>query len=93
VSQAGDRLLADSLQGDGVVAVLGPGTLVVKVGGRALEAGVDAGTLVKEAADITGGRGGGRPELGRGKVGDPAKREAAVSLLRSAIASAMGNAA
>src|SRR6202035_840295 len=93
VAQAGDRLLADSLQGDGVVAVLGTGTLVVKVGGRALEAGVDAGTLVKEAADITGGRGGGRRELGRGKVGDPAKREAAVSLLRSAITSAMGNAA
>jgi alanyl-tRNA synthetase len=93
VALAGDRLLAESLQGDGVVAVLGTGTLVVKVGGRALEAGVDAGTLVKEAADITGGRGGGRPELGRGKVGDPAKREAAVSQLRSAIATAMGNAA
>jgi alanyl-tRNA synthetase len=93
VALAGDRLLAESLQGDGVVAVLGTGTLVVKVGGRALEAGVDAGTLVKEAADITGGRGGGRPELGRGKVGDPAKREAAVSQLRLAIATAMGNAA
>ncbi|MEA2637471.1 MAG: alanyl-tRNA synthetase, partial [Chloroflexota bacterium] len=93
VALAGDRLLAESLQGDGVVAVLGPGTLVVKVGGRALEAGVDAGSLVKEAADITGGRGGGRPELGRGKVGDPSKREAALSQLRSAIAIAMGHAA
>ncbi|MGA7989699.1 MAG: alanine--tRNA ligase, partial [Candidatus Dormiibacterota bacterium] len=47
VAQAGDRLLADRLQGEGVVAVLGPATLVVKVGGRALQAGVDAGTLVK----------------------------------------------
>jgi alanyl-tRNA synthetase len=93
VAQASDRLLAERLQGDGVVAVLGPATLVIKVGGRALEAGVDAGTLVKGAADITGGKGGGRPELGRGKVGDPAKREAAVSLLRAAIAEAMGNAA
>ena len=93
VSQAGDRLLADRLQGDGVAAVLGPATLVVKVGGRALEAGLHAGTLVTGAAEITGGKGGGRPDLGRGKVGDPAKREAAVSLLRAAITETMGHAA
>ncbi|MHB8489834.1 MAG: alanine--tRNA ligase [Candidatus Dormibacteria bacterium] len=93
VSEAGDRLLADRLHGDGVAAVLGPATLVVKVGGRALEAGVHAGTLVTNAAQITGGKGGGRPDLGRGKVGDPAKREAAVSLLRDAITQAMGHAA
>jgi alanyl-tRNA synthetase len=93
IAQAGDRLLADSLQGDGVVAVLGPETLVIKVGGRALVAGIDAGTLVKGAADVTGGKGGGRPELGRGKIGDPAKREAAVSQLRTAIAEVMGSAA
>ncbi|HEY6468517.1 MAG TPA: alanine--tRNA ligase [Candidatus Dormibacteraeota bacterium] len=92
IAQAGDRLLADSLQGDGVVAVLGPETLVIKVGGRALLAGVNAGSLVKGAADATGGKGGGRPELGRGKIGDPAKREAAVSLLRTAIAEVMGSA-
>jgi alanyl-tRNA synthetase len=93
VSQAGDRLLADRLHGDGVAAVLGPATLVIKVGGRALEAGIHAGTLVTSAAQITGGRGGGRPDLGRGKVGDPAKREAAVSLLRDAITESMGHAA
>ena len=93
VSEVGDRLLADRLHGDGVAAVLGPATLVVKVGGRALEAGVHAGTLVTSAAQITGGKGGGRPDLGRGKVGDPAKREAAVSLLRDAITQAMGHAA
>jgi alanyl-tRNA synthetase len=93
IAQASDRLLADNLQGDGVVAVLGPETLVIKVGGRALDAGIDAGTLVKGAADVTGGKGGGRPELGRGKIGDPAKREAAVSQLRSAIAEVMGSAA
>jgi alanyl-tRNA synthetase len=93
IAQAGDRLLADSLHGDGVVAVLGPDTLVIKVGGRALEAGIDAGTLVKGAADATGGKGGGRPELGRGKIGDPTKREAALSLLRTAIADVMGSAA
>ena len=93
VARVGDQLLADRLQGDGVIAVLGRDTLVVKVGGRALAAGLDAGTLVKGAADVTGGRGGGRAELGRGKVGDPGKREAAVSLLRSAIVAAMGNAA
>jgi alanyl-tRNA synthetase len=93
IAQAGDRLLADRLQGDGVVAVLGPTTLIIKVGGRALAAGVDAGTLVKSAAGATGGKGGGRAELGRGKVGDPTKRDAALSLLRSAIAEAMGSAA
>jgi alanyl-tRNA synthetase len=93
VSQAGDSLLADRLQGNGVVAVLGPATLVVKVGGRALEAGVHAGTLVTSAAAVTGGKGGGRPDLGRGKVGDPSKREEAVSLLRDAIIETMGHAA
>ena len=93
VSQAGDRLLADRLHGDGVAAVLGPTTLVIKVGGRALEAGIHAGTLVTGAAQITGGKGGGRPDLGRGKVGDPAKREAALSLLRDAITESMGHAA
>ena len=91
--QAGDRLLADQLQGDGVAAVLGPATLVIKVGGRALDAGVHAGTLVTSAAAVTGGRGGGRPDLGRGKVGDPSKRDAAVSLLRDAIAESTGHAA
>jgi alanyl-tRNA synthetase len=93
VSQAGDELLADRLQGDGVAAVLGPATLVVKVGGRALDAGIHAGTLVTSAAAITGGKGGGRPDLGRGKVGDPTKREAAVSALRDAITATMGHAA
>jgi alanyl-tRNA synthetase len=93
VSQAGDHLLADRLHGDGVAAVLGAATLVVKVGGRALEAGVHAGTLVTSAAQITGGKGGGRPDLGRGKVGDPAKREAAVAALRDAITETMGHAA
>ena len=93
VAEAGDRLLADRLQGDGVAVVLGPGTLVIKVGGRALDAGIHAGTLVTGAAAITGGRGGGRPDLGRGKVGDPTKRDAAVSLLREAITQTMGHAA
>ncbi|MFZ0919228.1 MAG: alanine--tRNA ligase-related protein, partial [Candidatus Dormiibacterota bacterium] len=93
VSQAGDQLLADRLHGDGVAAVLGPATLVIKVGGRALEVGVHAGTLVTSAAEITGGKGGGRPDLGRGKVGDPAKREAAVSMLRDAITETVGHAA
>jgi alanyl-tRNA synthetase len=93
VADAGDRLLADQLQGEGVAAVLGPATLVIKVGGRALDAGVHAGTLVTSAAAVTGGRGGGRPDLGRGKVGDPSKRDAAVSLLREAIAETTGHAA
>jgi len=93
VSEAGDRLLADRLQGHGVAAVLGPATLVIKVGGRALEAGIHAGTLVTGAAEVTGGKGGGRPDLGRGKVGDPAKRDAAVSQLREAIGVTMGHAA
>ncbi len=93
VSEAGDRLFADRLSGNGVVAVFGPVALVIKVGGRALEAGIDAGKLVVGAAEITGGKGGGRRELGRGKVGDPSKREAAVAQLRTAIVDAMGNAA
>ena len=63
------------------------------MGGRAREAGIDAGKWVVGAAEITGGKGGGRRELGLGKVGDPSKREAEVALLRTAIVDAMGNAA
>ena len=92
VAEAGDRLLSDRLQGEGVVAVLGPATLVIKVGGKALQAGVDAGTLVKDAADVDRRQGRWTPRARTRQGWRPAKRDAAVSLLRSAIA-AHGNAA
>ena len=82
VQDASDRLFAEQLQGDGVAVVLGPDTLVVKVGSNPLAAGIRAGDLVRRAAAVVGGRGGGRPEFARGGVKDPSKREAALQAIR-----------
>ena len=60
----------------------------MKVGGRALDAGIDAGQLVRAASEITGARGGGRKDFASGGVGDPAKRDAALASIREAVARA-----
>ncbi|MBV8446206.1 MAG: alanine--tRNA ligase, partial [Candidatus Dormibacteraeota bacterium] len=77
-----DRLFSERLQGDGVAAAIGPRQLAVKVGGGALAAGVDAGTLVRQASERTGARGGGRKEFAQGGVGDPARRADALDTIR-----------
>ena len=88
VRDIADRLFAERLNGDGVAVVLGGSTLAVKVGGRALDAGIDAGQLVRAASEITGARGGGRKDFASGGVGDPAKRDAALASIREAVARA-----
>ena len=85
VREAADRLFAERLQGDGVAAVLGGTSLAVKVGGRALEAGLSAGALVSAASAATGAAGGGRRDFASGGVKDPAKREAALNTIRAAV--------
>ncbi|MFN2583013.1 MAG: alanine--tRNA ligase [Candidatus Dormibacteria bacterium] len=85
VRETADRLFAERLQGDGVTAVLGRSQLAVKVGGRALDAGVDAAELVRLAAGSTGGGGGGSRQFGQGGVKDAAKREAALAAIREAV--------
>jgi alanyl-tRNA synthetase len=88
VTAAIDGLYADRLQGQGVALVVGEAALAVKLGGSARELGLNAGDLVRVAARATGGGGGGSAEFARGKVGDPARRGAAVGAVREAIVAA-----
>ena len=88
VKDTADRLLAERLHGDGVAVVLGSGAVAVKVGGRALTAGIDAGKLAQAAARVTGGNGGGRREFAQGAVKDPAKRADALEAIRSLVRAA-----
>ena len=90
VREVADRLFAERLHTDGVAAVLGTSMLAVKVGGRALAAGLDAGQLVRAAAAATGGSGGGRRDFASGGVKDPAKRADALAAIRDAMARAGG---
>ena len=80
-----DRIFAERLGGDGIAAVFGEGTVCAKVGGAALAGGVDAGRLVRSAAQASGGRGGGQPGFGRGGLGDPGRRAEAVAAFRSTL--------
>jgi alanyl-tRNA synthetase len=80
-----DRIFAETLGGDGIAAVFGEGTVCAKVGGAALASGVDAGRLVRAAAQASGGKGGGQPGFGRGGLGEPGRRAEAVSAFRSAL--------
>jgi alanyl-tRNA synthetase len=80
-----DRIFAERLGGDGIAVVFGEGTVCAKAGGAALAAGVDAGRLVRTAAQASGGKGGGQPGFGRGGLGDPGRRAEAVAALRSAL--------
>jgi alanyl-tRNA synthetase len=90
VRDATDRLFAERLNGDGVAAVLGGTSLAVKVGGTALEAGLDAGRLVRDASAATGAAGGGRREFASGGVKDAAKRVDALGTIRIAVERAAG---
>jgi alanyl-tRNA synthetase len=90
VSAAADSIFADRLKGNGVAMVLSETALVIKVGGGALRAGIDASELIGLAREKTGGRGGGRKERAQGAVKDASQREAAVASIREAISQRAG---
>jgi len=90
VVDAADALYADRLNGDGVAVVVGSTAMAVKLGGRALEAGLHAGDLVRAGAEATGAKGGGRPDHARGGVKDPARRAEAIAQILSKVRVAMG---
>jgi alanyl-tRNA synthetase len=87
VVQACDRLFTEKLSNEGVVAVLGSNTIAVKCGPKAVAAGFRAGGLVRAAAEIAGGRGGGRDDFARGGIKDGGKRDQMLTALRAAMSS------
>jgi alanyl-tRNA synthetase len=90
VDHAADAIFGETLQGNGVAVVIGTTALVVKVGDAARRAGLDAGALVSAGAAATGGRGGGKPERGRGGVKDPGKRQEALTQILEHVRGAVG---
>jgi alanyl-tRNA synthetase len=80
-----DRIFAERLEGDGIAVVFGEATVCAKAGGAALAAGVDAGRLVRAAAQASGGKGGGQPGFGRGGLGDPGRRAEAMAAFQSGV--------
>ncbi len=80
-----DRLFAERLGGDGVAAVFGQNTVVIKAGAAAVAAGVDAGRLARTAAEAAGGRGGGQPGFGRGGLADGGRRVDSIATVRAAL--------
>ncbi len=88
---AADKALAQL--GEGVVVLGlardGKAQVVAKVA-RALTARVQAGAIVRTAAEAMGGRGGGKPEMAMGGAPQPEKLDAALAAARRAIAEALG---
>jgi alanyl-tRNA synthetase len=80
-----DRIFAERLEGAGIAVVFGEGMVCAKAGGAALAAGIDAGRLVRAAAQASGGKGGGQPGFGRGGLGDPGRRAEAMAAIQSAL--------
>jgi alanyl-tRNA synthetase len=90
--QIGDRIkqsepraviLLAGVEGDSV-------TLVGMAADSAVRSGVHAGNLVKEAAALIGGSGGGKPATGQGGGKDPSKLEDALSAARRIVAAQLG---
>jgi alanyl-tRNA synthetase len=96
-SLGGDELLdlADKLKGKlgaGAVVILGSAegggkvSLVVSAAEDAVKAGAHAGNIVKVAAGIVGGGGGGRPNMARAGGKDPSKLDEALAAGRDEVA-------
>jgi alanyl-tRNA synthetase len=89
-----DRVFAEQLGGDGVAVVVSRDNVAVKAGPTAQRAGIHAGSLAGTAAKLMDGKGGGRPDFGRGSVKNAARRDEALALVRDTISrQAPGNAA
>ena len=89
-----DSVFAEQLGGDGVAVVVSHDNVAVKAGPTAQRAGVHAGSLADAAAKLMDGKGGGRPDFGRGSVKNAARRDEALALVRDTVSrQAPGNAA
>jgi alanyl-tRNA synthetase len=89
-----DSIFAEQLGGDGVAVVVSRDNVAVKIGPAAQRAGIHAGSLAGAAAKLMDGKGGGRPDFGRGSVKNAARRDDALALVRDTVSrQAPGNAA
>jgi alanyl-tRNA synthetase len=83
VVEIADRLYAERLGGDGVAVAVGVDSFAIKAGTTARDRGVHAGDLASAAAAVMDGKGGGRPDFGRGGIKDPGKREQGMTWIRA----------
>ena len=68
----------------------GKGNLICVVGDNAKKRGLKAGNIVREVAQLTGGKGGGRPDQAMAGVGDVTKVDEALLKLKDVIVSQLG---
>jgi alanyl-tRNA synthetase len=87
-----DRLVEGKPNRVGLVATVSEGKVafVCKVGDAAKAAGAHAGNIVREAAKITGGGGGGRPDFATAGGKDPNKLDEAIVAAREVLATQLG---
>jgi alanyl-tRNA synthetase len=83
VVEIADRLYAERLGGDGVAVAIGMDSFAIKAGTTARDRGLHAGDLASAAAVVMDGKGGGRPDFGRGGIRDPGKREQGMTWIRA----------
>jgi len=87
------KILANAIcRQPGMVALLAVGGAVPRLVFARSEnvASVDAGRLLRQAAEILGARGGGSPKLAQGGGGDPAKLDEAMAAVGSEARAALG---
>lgn len=79
--QVGENLIEKN---EDMIVVLGVGdgsaNIVIMAGDRALESGLDCGKIASEAAEVLGGGGGGRPQVGQGGGGKVNKLDEAIKV-------------
>ena len=87
--QTGDQIRNSFKQEPAVIALVsesaGKVIWLIMATQQAVSAGVHAGNLVREAAKITGGGGGGRPDMAQAGGKNPAKIEEALAYLKAEI--------
>jgi alanyl-tRNA synthetase len=84
VRQAADRLQSsiDDVQGT-IILIAGEKNFFCVCGEQAVAKGFHAGNIVREAAGVTGGKGGGKPDSAMAGIGDTSKIDEALEQLQN----------
>jgi alanyl-tRNA synthetase len=67
---------------------MGSANALVRVSAGLRSRGVDAPRLLNAINEVTGGKGGGRPDRAMGSLPDPARRQAALDAVRETLRTA-----